>query len=150
MGSAHVNHRLFKIANTISKIPEQITSKVWGKKIDLLAKELQKSLSKNYRENWFRRNHKALPARPFYTAVGFESKWHQSHIWMMFTKAFFQSSTPNDGIVDIENAQFPHYFKAMNLGILEGHHLVGSRSSFYDQEALLKAHLIFLRYKKLL
>ena len=50
---------------------------------------------------------------------------------------------------DVENAQFPHFFKGMNLGVLEGHHLVGSRSSLYDQEALMKAHLIFLRYKKL-
>lgn len=149
LGSTHVNHRLFKLANAIGKVPEHVTSKILGKKIDLLAKELQKSLCKNYRENWFRRNHKALPTRPFYTAIGFESKWHQSHIWMMLTKAFFQSRTANDGIVDIENAQFPSYFKGMNLGIIEGHHLVGSRSSFYDQEALFKAHLIFLRYKKL-
>jgi hypothetical protein len=68
----------------------------------------------------------------------------------MLAKAFFQSRNPNDGVVDIENAQFPNYFHGLNLGVIEGHHLVGSRSSFYDQEALLKAHLIFLRYKKLL
>jgi hypothetical protein len=150
LGSTHVNHRLMKAINTLGKIPEKITSKFLGKKIDLLAKELQKSLCKNYRENWFKKNHKALPSRPFYTAVAFESKWHQSHIWMMLAKAVFQSANPNDGVVDIENAQFPTYFKAQNLGVVEGHHLIGSRSSFYDQEALLKAHLIYLRYKKLL
>jgi hypothetical protein len=150
LGSTHVNHRVLRMINTIGKIPEQVSSKLFGKKIDFLAKELQKSLCKNYRENWFRKNHKALPARPFYTAVAFESKWHQSHIWMMLAKAFFQSRNPNDGVVDIENAQFPNYFHGLNLGVIEGHHLVGSRSSFYDQEALLKAHLIFLRYKKLL
>lgn len=150
LGSTHINHRLLRMVNTLGKIPEQVSSRFLGKKIDLLAKELQKSLCKNYRENWFRKNHKSLPSRPFYTAVAFESKWHQSHIWMMLAKAVFQSSNPNDGVVDIENAQFPNYFKGLNLGVIEGHHLVGSRSSFYDQEALLKAHLIYLRYKKLL
>jgi hypothetical protein len=150
LGSTHVNHRLLKILNAAGKIPEQLSSKILGRKIDLLAKELQKSLCKNYRENWFKKNHKALPSRPFYTAVAFESKWHKSHVWMMLAKALFQSSNPNDGVVDIENAQFPNYFKALNLGVIEGHHLVGNRSSFYDQEALLKAHLIYLRYKKLL
>ncbi len=150
LGSTHVNHRLLKMINAAGKIPEQVTSKILGKKIDFLAKELQKSLCKNYRENWFKKNHKALPTRPFYTAVAFESKWHKSHIWMMLAKGLFQSANPNDGVVDIENAQFPNYFKALNLGVIEGHHLVGSRSSFYDQEALLKAHLIYLRYKKLL
>jgi hypothetical protein len=68
----------------------------------------------------------------------------------MLTKAFFRSHKSNDGVVDVENAQFPTYFNGINLGILEGHHLVGSRSSFYDQEALMKAHLIFLNYKKLI
>jgi hypothetical protein len=150
LGSTHVNHRLLKIINALGKVPEHLTSQILGKKIDFLAKELQKSLCKNYRENWFKKNHKALPTRPFYTAIAFESKWHKSHIWMMLAKALFQSANPNDGVVDIENAQFPNYFKALNLGVIEGHHLVGSRSSFYDQEALLKAHLIFLRYKKLL
>jgi hypothetical protein len=38
----------------------------------------------------------------------------------------------------------------MNLGILEGHHLIGLRSSLFDQEALMKAHLLFLNYKKML
>lgn len=150
LGSTHVNHRLLKMINAIGRIPEQVSSKILGKKIDFLAKELQKSLCKNYRENWFKKNHKTLPTRPFYTAVAFESKWHKSHIWMMLAKAVFQSRNPNDGVVDIENAQFPNYFKGLNLGVIEGHHLVGSRSSFYDQEALLKAHLIYLRYKKLL
>ena len=150
MGSDHINSKLLKLANSIGKIPEAVSKKVLGKEIDLIAIELQKSLNKNFRESWFKRNHKLLPAKPFYTAIAFESKWQDSHIWMMLTKAIFRSRKSNDGIVDVENAQFPFYFKGLNLGVLEGHHLVGSRSSFYDQEALMQAHLIYLDYKKLL
>ena len=150
MGSDHINSKLLKLANSIGKIPEAISKKVLGKEIDLIAIELQKSLNKNFRESWFKRNHKLLPAKPFYTAIAFESRWQDSHVWMMLTKAIFRSRKSNDGIVDVENAQFPFYFKGLNLGVLEGHHLVGSRSSFYDQEALMLAHLIYLDYKKLL
>ncbi|MGZ3787470.1 MAG: hypothetical protein ACXVLQ_03045 [Bacteriovorax sp.] len=150
MGSDHVNNNLLKLVNALSRVPEEVSRRILGKKIDLLAKELQKSLSRSYRESWFKKYHNALPKKPFYTAIAFESKWHQSHVWMMLAKAFFRSQKLNDGIVDVENAQFPSYFKGMNLGILEGHHLVGSRSSFFDQEALMKAHLVFLHYKKLI
>lgn len=150
MGSDHINSRLLKMANAIGKVPEAMSKKVLGKEIDLIASELQRSLNKNFRESWFKRNHKLLPSKPFYTAIAFESKWQDSHVWMMLTKALFRSQKSNDGIVDVENAQFPFYFKGTNLGVLEGHHLVGSRSSFYDQEALMQAHLIYLDYKKLL
>lgn len=150
MGTDHINNKLLRMANTVGRIPENVSKKLLGRDVDLIAKELQKSLSKNYRESWFKKNHTLLPKQPFYTAIAFQSKWHNSHVWMMLTKAIFRSQKMNDGVVDVENAQFPFYFKGMNLGVLEGHHLVGSRSSFYDQEALMKAHLIFLDYKKLL
>jgi hypothetical protein len=150
MGSDHVNNKFLKLVNTVVKVPEEVSKLVLGKKIDFFAKELQKSLSRSYRESWFKKHHKSLPQKPFYSAIAFESKWHQSHVWMMLTKAFFRSQNSNDGVVDVENAQFPSYFKGINLGILEGHHLVGSRSSFYDQEALMTAHLIFLNYKNLI
>lgn len=150
MGSDHVNNKLLKMANAIGKVPEKVSQKLLGKQIDVIASELQKSLSKNFRESWFKRNHKLLPTKPFYTSVAFESKWHQSHVWMMMTKIIFNSQKSNDGVVDVENAQFPFYFNGHNLGVLEGHHLVGTRSSFYDQEALMKAHIIFLNYKNLL
>ncbi len=149
MGSDHVNNKILRMVNTLSRFPEEVSKILLGKKIDILAKELQKSLSRTYRESWFKKNHKALPQKPFYTAIAFESKWHQSHIWMILAKALFRSQKSNDGIVDVENAQFPAYFNGINLGVLEGHHLVGSRSSFYDQEALMKSHLLFLHYKKL-
>lgn len=147
LGTDHINHKGLKILNTVAKVPEAITHRLFSKRIDPILKDLQKSLAKNYRENWFKRNHKELPSHLFYTALAFESKWHQSHIYMMATKALFKSGKANDGVVDVENAQFPNYFKGINLGVLNGHHLVGSRSSFYDQEALMKAHLIFLHYK---
>lgn len=150
MGSDHVNNKILKLVNAIGKVPEEVSKVILGKKIDFFAKELQKSLSHSYRASWFKKHHKTLPQRPFYTAIAFESKWHQSHVWMMLTKAFFRSQKSNDGVVDVENAQFPSYFNGINLGILKGHHLVGSRSSFYDQEALMQAHLIFLNYKKLI
>ncbi len=150
MGTDHINNKLLQFANTLGKIPENVSKRLLGKEVDIFAKELQKSLSKNYRESWFKRNHVLLPKDLFYTAIAFESKWHNSHVWMMLTKAIFRSQKSNDGVVDVENAQFPFYFKGLNLGVLEGHHLVGSRSSFYDQEALMKAHLIYLDYKKLL
>lgn len=150
MGSDHLNHKILKVVNTVGRVPEEVSKVILGKKIDILAKELQKSLSHSYRANWFKKHHKSLPQKPFYTAIAFESKWHQSHVWMILAKVFFRSQKSNDGVVDVENAQFPNYFNGMNLGILEGHHLVGSRSSFYDQEALMKAHLIFLNYKKLI
>lgn len=150
LGSDHLNNKILKLINAIGRVPEEVSQKILGKKIDFFAKELQRSLSRNYRSSWFKKNHKILPQKPFYTAIAFESKWHQSHVWMMLAKAFFRSQKSNDGVVDVENAQFPSYFNGLNLGILEGHHLVGSRSSFYDQEALMKAHLIFLSYKKLI
>jgi hypothetical protein len=148
LGSDHLNHSLFKIINTAAKAPEIVTKKLFKKETDLKMAELQLSLSKNYRESWFKRNHKLLPKNIFYTAIAFESKWRDSHVYMILAKAMFRSKKSNDGVVDVENAQFPSYFKGMNLGVLNGHHLVGSRSSLYDQEALMKAHLIFLRYKK--
>jgi hypothetical protein len=150
LGSDHVNNKILKLVNTMSRVPEEVSKKIFGLKVDILAKELQKSLSRSYRESWFKKHHKSLPQKPFYTAIAFESKWHQSHIWMMMAKAFFMSHKSNDGVVDVENAQFPSYFKGFNLGILEGHHLVGIRSSLYDQEALMKSHLIFLKYKNLI
>lgn len=150
LGSEHIEKTILKIANKLARGPEFITSRMLGKEIDLRATDLQKSLHKPYRENWFKKNHKLLPKNLFYSAVAFESSWRDAHVYMILTKAIFRSKKSNDGIVDVENAQFPSYFKGMNLGVLEGHHLVGSRSSYYDQEALMKAHLVFLNYKKLL
>lgn len=147
LGSEHVNHKFIKALRLSSLAVNKVIKE---NKIVPMALEFNRSLDANFRTNWFRTNHKKLPNNAFYTALALESKWYQSHLWMIFTKAFFMSGKSNDGVVDTDRAQFPSYFKGFNLGVLEGHHLVGTRSSFYNQEALLEAHLIFLMYKKLI
>ncbi len=147
LGSEHVNHKVIKALNASSLIIKKISK---HNKIIPLAMDFKRSLDADYRSNWFRQNHRKLPEHAFYTALALESKWYESHLWMILTKALFMSQKSNDGIVDVDRAQFPKYFSGINLGVLEGHHLIGTRSSFYNQEALLEAHLIFLNYKKLI
>ncbi len=150
LGSDNVDHQLLKIVNKIHDCHNNPVYKFFDKKFDLLLKEFQKGLSSEYRAGWFKRNHSLLPRNLFYTAVAFEAQWYNSHFWMVLTKTFFQSSNPNDGVVDARNALFPSYFNGINLGVLSGHHLVGTRSSVYCQEALLEAHLVFFDYLGLL
>lgn len=147
LGSEHVNHKLIK---ALRKSTLTLNKVIKDNKLVPMALDFQKSLDANFRTNWFRANYKKLPNNAFFTALALESKWYQSHLWMILTKAIFMSGKSNDGIVDTDRAQFPRYFKGLNLGVLEGHHLIGTRSSFYNQEALLEAHLIFLSYKKLI
>lgn len=144
MGTNHPNHRLIKFLTSFSrfKIYQVIDQ---GK--DLFIQGLQDSLRSDLRHSWFFRNHERLPKNIFYSALGFQAQWHESHVWMMLTKLLFQSQHPNDGVVDVQYAQFPSFFKAHNLGIASGHHLVGTRSSDYPQEALLESLLIFLNWK---
>ncbi len=147
LGSEHVNHKVIRAVNASSLAVNKF---IKNSKLIPMALEFKKSLDADFRTNWFRANHKKLPQNAFYTAIALESKWYQSHLWMILTKAIFMSRKSNDGVVDTDRAQFPTYFKGINLGVLEGHHLVGTRSSFYNQEALLEAHLVFLLYKKLI
>ena len=150
LGSDNVDHQLLKILGKIHNYDDNPIYKFFDKKFDFLLKEFQKSLSSDYQSDWFKKNNSLLPKDLFYTAVAFEAEWYNSHFWMILTKTFFQSSNSNDGIVDTQNALFPDYFSGINLGILKGHHLVGTRSSTYCQEALLEAHLIFLNFLGLL
>ena len=69
---------------------------------------------------------------------------------MLLTKAIFQSPKKNDGVVDCDDAHFPWFFPSLNLGIIDGHHLFGMRSTFHSQEAILESLLIFLNFKGLL
>ena len=107
------------------------------------------SLSKD-KKKWFQENSEQLPKKLFYTSVAFEAEWYESHLWMIFTKLLFNNPSINDGVVEAENAFFPKSFQGTNLGLLKGHHLIGTRSSFYSQEALLEAHAIYLNYRDLL
>lgn len=144
MGTNHPNHRLIKLLTSFSRFRVyQILDR--GK--DLFIQGLQDSLRSDLRHSWFFRNYEKLPQNIFYSALGFQAQWHESHVWMMLTKLLFQSQHPNDGVVDVQYAQFPSFFKAYNLGIANGHHLVGTRSSDYPQEALLEALVIFLDWK---
>ncbi len=150
LGSDNLDHQLLKILSKVHKYHNNFIYQFFDKKFDVLLKEFQESLSSEYQADWFKKNHSSLPKNLFYTAIAFEAEWYNSHIWMVLAKAFFQSQSLNDGVVDVQNALFPDYFKGLNLGILKGHHLVGTRSSTYCQEALLEAHLIFLNYLDLI
>lgn len=151
MGSDHLNHKLIKFLNNIHNFSDTRMYKLLDNRSDdILAKEFQKSISSTYQRPWLRKNHNSLPKGIFYTAIGFESEWYESHFWMILTKAFFKSTMKNDGVVDAENSLFPYYFeRGINLGILRGHHLVGTRSSFFCQEALLESLIIYLQFRGL-
>ena len=146
LGSTHVEHKLLQLINKVHNFSDNEVYQYLDEKVDILLKDFQESLSKAYQEDWFKNHHHNLPMDIFYTSLALESKWHESHIWMVLTKFLFQSRSVNDGVVDAENALFPDYFKGLNLGIVQGHHLIGTRSSSYNQEALLEAHIIFLNY----
>lgn len=143
MGTRHLKH---KALSFLQGLDSKLKSNKLAKNFDFLARELREALSEDYQGEWFHAHYHELPKRPFYTALAFEAQWYQSHLWMILTKLLLQSKLPNDGVVDSENAQFPSYFQGMNLGVLNGHHLVGTRSSFFSQEALLEAHLTYLNY----
>jgi len=151
MGSDHLNHKLIKFLNNVHNFSDTRMYKLLDNRSDdILAKEFQQSISSTYQRPWLRKNHEELPESLFYTAIGFESEWYESHLWMVLTKAFFKSTMKNDGVVDAENSLFPYYFeKGINLGVMRGHHLVGTRSSFFCQEALLESLIIFLKYRGL-
>ncbi|WP_127715375.1 hypothetical protein [Halobacteriovorax sp. HLS] len=146
LGSDHLKHKVFKLLNSIHFFERTKIYKYIDSKKDIMMKEFQRSLSSDYQKDWFKKNHQFLPNLQFYTSVALEAEWYESHIWMVLTKLLFQSNESNDGVVDTKNAHFPNYFKAFNLGILRGHHLIGTRSSFYTQEALLESHLVMLDF----
>jgi triacylglycerol esterase/lipase EstA (alpha/beta hydrolase family) len=150
IGSHHLDHKGIRFLNAIQELTDKKVSRYIGMNRDIILKELQRSLDAKIQEKWFRDNYKKLPSKLFYTATALNAKWYESHIWMIVTKSFFQSDKINDGVVDMDRALYPDYFNGINLGAIRGHHLIGTRSSSYDQEALLKAHIIFLKYKRLL
>lgn len=150
LGSDHTEHKVLKGLNSIHKLSNNPVYRFFDRNFDFLMKDFQESLSSGYQRKWFKENHSKLPKKLFYTALAMEAEWYESHLWMMLTKLIFPSDSINDGIVDAENALFPDYFQGLNLGIVKGHHLVGTRSSYYSQEALLEAHIIFLDYLEML
>ncbi|MBT3983083.1 MAG: hypothetical protein HOE90_17135 [Bacteriovoracaceae bacterium] len=149
MGSMHMDQNpLLKALVSMEVFQNSRIYQSIDKGRDLLGIELQKTVSHKKQTNWFRRNHKGLPKKPFYTSLALNSHWYDAHAWMALTKLIFRSNHQNDGIVDTEMARFPDYFESINFGITYGHHLIGARSSFFNQEALIEAHLITLKYLK--
>lgn len=150
LGSDRVNHKVLSTLNKLHTLEGNALYNFFDQNFDILFKEFQKSLSSDFQESWFQKNYHELPSNMFYTALALEAHWYESHVWMMLTKLFFQSTSINDGIVDAERALYPDYFQGINLGIMPGHHLIGTRSSDFIQEALLEAHIVFLNYLGLL
>ena len=149
LGSQHLEHDILKLLNSIHDLSQAKLYKLIDKKIDLLAKEFQKSVSQNHQGPWFQQNYGLLPDNIFYTSLALKAEWYESHIGMILAKIFFNSKNINDGVVDAQDAVFPKYFDSINLGIVNGHHLVGARSSTYIQEVLIISHIIILKYYNL-
>ncbi len=141
-----------KFNRGILKLLVQLKNNFSNEKIrkDLFFEDIQKSLDANFQRIWFLQNYKKLPTNIFYSSLGFETNWKEAHLWMLLTKAIFQSPKKNDGVVDCDDAHFPWFFPSINLGIIDGHHLFGMRSTFHSQEAILESLLIFLSFKGLL
>lgn len=147
LGTHHFSNISIRILSRIQKLIQMTALKETG--LFNIVANFEQSLS-NEQEIWFQNNHQALPKNCFYSALAFESDFFDSHFWMMITKVLLNSDRINDGVVDADRAMFPDYFSSYNLGIVNGHHLVGNRSSLFAQEAIIEAHLIFLKYLNLI
>ena len=146
LGSDRINHKVINLVNYLHKLSHLSLYQKLDDKFDLLLKDFQKSISSEFQEGWFKENFHYLPKGIYYSALALKTNWRESHIWMILTKLFFQSRSPNDGIVDVDSALYPTYFTGINLGIINGHHLIGTRTSEFSQESLLEAHIIFRNY----
>lgn len=145
-GSPHADSRLVRLIKTLNKFEHNsIYRKLDGGR-DLLLQNVPRFLSEKFQVRWFERNKKYLPNNIFYSSLALESEWYKAHIWMLLAKLVFRSKKPNDGVVDVDRAHFPDHFDHINLGVIKGHHLVSTRSSTFNQEALIEAHLITLHY----
>lgn len=139
-GTKTLNEKTKKLIDRLNNI----TDKVFRREILLFLSEFQASLAKEERDSWFEENHDKLPTTPFYTSLGLFSEWYESHVWMMMAKLLLKIDGQNDGVVELDHSRFPSTFRAMNFGAIKGHHLIGNRSSYYAQEALLEAMFMSL------
>lgn len=134
-GTQTLNEKTKKLIDRLNNL----TDKVFRREILLFLSEFQASLAKEQRDGWFEDNQDNLPHGPFYTSLGLFSEWYESHVWMMMAKLLLKIDGQNDGVVELDHSRFPDGFKALNFGAIKGHHLIGNRSSYYAQEALLEA-----------
>ena len=146
MGSHHTNHVLMRLLQLLIKVEKMIICKNFQQKKYLMFKSALYSLSEKFQTKWFQKNSQHLPQGLFYSSLALESEWYRTNIWMLFSKFLLKHDRPNDGVVDTDQAHFPHSFKHINLGTVGGHHLVGTRSSMFDQETLLQTYIITLHY----
>lgn len=151
LGSEHFNKKRVKLTlGALNKIPNKHLQNFLKDRGRIFSMDFWGTLDAQYRQSWFQKHHEKLPPSLFYTALALHSDWSESHLWMRMTKVLLPNQELNDGIVQSRYALFPHYFKGINLGMYKGHHLVGSRSSSYTQEALIESLIIFLHYMGLL
>ena len=148
LGSDHIEYQIVKLISRIHR--REGVRRFLDERVGLSLEEFQNNLSYKYRVNWFKENYPRFPKGLFYTALAFDAKWYEGHLLIALAKGLFPSGNPNDGVVNVKNALFPDYFEGLNLGVLKGHHLVGTQSSAYCQEALLEAHLFFLLHRGLI
>ena len=139
-GTQTLNLKTKKIIDRLNNL----TDKVFRREILLFLSEFQASLAKEERDSWFEENHEKLPSVPFYSSVGLFSQWYESHVWMMMAKLLLKIDGENDGVVELDHSCFPDDFSSINLGAIKGHHLIGNRSSYYAQEALLESMFLSL------
>ncbi len=145
-GSPHADSRVVKVLSYLNKLEHTKIYKTIDNGRDVLLKNVPRFLSENFQKRWFQKNHKYLPNNLFYSSLALESEWYKAHVWMLLAKLIFRSDKPNDGVVDTDRAHFPNHFPSINLGTITGHHLVGTRSSTFNQEALLESYIITLHY----
>lgn len=143
LGTEHTENKLVRLLYKFDKIP---FIKKLDKSDNIFDGTFQKSISSQYQSLWLRENIKKFPTNLFYTSIALQSDFKGSHFWMMLAKILFKSKKKNDGVVNIDETKFPEYFPAFNFGSVQGHHLAGSRSSSFSQEALLMAHVVLLQY----
>ena len=146
MGSHHTNHVLMKLLQLFIKVEKMKIYKNFQLEKYLILKNTLYSLSEKFQKKWFQKNSQYLSQSLFYSSLALESEWYKTNIWMLFSKFLLRHNKPNDGMVDTDQAHFPHSFKHLNLGTIDGHHLVGTRSSMFDQETLLQTYIITLHY----
>lgn len=146
LGTKTLNLRTKKLIDRLNNV----TDKVFRREILFFLSEFQASLAKEERDSWFEVNRAALPEGPFYSSLGLFSQWYESHVWMMMAKVLLKIEGENDGVVELDHSRFPDDFNSVNLGAIKGHHLIGNRSSYYAQEALLEAmYLLFCASSKI-
>ncbi|MEI8347142.1 MAG: hypothetical protein WCG27_06730 [Pseudomonadota bacterium] len=145
-GSKRPGHLLLRMLNYVYQWPLDLIIGDNLKKLDCYAHEVQEALSIPFRQKWFKKNACKLPQNIFYTSLALESNFFEGATSMKITKLLFPSKAKNDGIVDVDEAHFPPNFKHYNLGTVRGDHLIGQDESAVEQEALLAAHVILLKY----